>query len=207
MDVLDARLHDTRSGAASFRLSNRLYRMSWGMVWICLAAWTPPQLRAWRRLLLRAFGARVASTANVYPSARIWSPRNLVMEEYACIGPRANIYSMALIRIGAYALVSQGAHLCAGTHDIDDPAFQLKTRPIVIGPRAWIAAEAFVGPGVTVEQGAVLGARGCAFRNLSAWTVYSGNPAKVLRQRRETADNEHIDEALRREADIHTGRS
>lgn len=135
-------------------------------------------------MLLRLFGARVAATANVYGSARIWSPANLVLDDHAAIGPGAIVYSMARITIGAHAVISQRAHLCAGTHDIEDAAFQLHARPIAIGARAWIAAEAFVGPGVTVGTGAVLGARGCAMRDLAAWTVYGGNPASVIRSRR-----------------------
>lgn len=171
-------------GGASFTMRNRVYRAVWAVTWAVLASWTPPQLRGWRRWLLTRFGARMAPTANVYGSARIWSPANLVVMDYAAIGPRAIVYSMAPIRIEAYAIVSQGAHLCAGTHDIEDPNFQLMARPIVIGERAWIAAEAFVGPGVTIGAGAVLGARACAMRDVAEWTICSGNPAKVLRERR-----------------------
>jgi len=171
-------------GGASFSLRNRLYRLAFNVTWTLLAAWTPPPLRGWRRGILRRFGAKLSPTANIYGSARIWSPENLVMEDYASIGPRAVIYSMAPIRIGAYSIVSQGAHLCAGTHLIEDSGFQLSARPIVIGKRAWVAAEAFVGPGVTIGDGAVLGARGCAMRDLEPWTVYSGNPATALKARR-----------------------
>ena len=141
-------------------------------------------MHGWRRRLLRLFGARIAATANIYPTARIWSPRNLEIGEFSCIGPDVTIYSMAKITLAPYSLASQGAHLCAGTHDIEDVHFQLQARPIVIGFRAWIAAEAFVGPGVTVGEGAVLGARGCAFRDLDPWTVYAGNPAQVIKLRR-----------------------
>ncbi len=87
---------------------------------------------------------------------------------------------MAPISVGARTIISQRAHLCAGTHDHRDPAFQLYARPIRIDQDAWIAAEAFIGPGVTVGEGAVLGARGCAFADLDPWTVYSGNPAVSL---------------------------
>lgn len=182
MSILNA---DQRAdaGAPSFTLGNRLYRSVWSLCWWLLAAWTPPPLHAWRRMLLRAFGAKLAGTSKVYGSARIWSPANLEMGEHACIGPRVTAYSMARIVLGEHALASQGAHLCAGTHDIEDPSFQLRARPIVIGAHAWIAAEAFVGPGVTVGEGAVLGARGCSFRDLAAWTVYAGNPARPIKPR------------------------
>ena len=183
-DLLDAQGTRPWEGGPSFSLANRLHRALWIITWRLLASWTPPPLRGWRRFLLRLFGARVAPTANIYGSARIWFPANLEMDEYATIGPGANVYTMATIRLGAHVVISQGAHLCAGTHDVDDPNFQLRARPIEVGERAWIAAEAFVGPGVTVGEGAVLGAHACAMRDLKPWTIYSGNPAQPLRERR-----------------------
>jgi putative colanic acid biosynthesis acetyltransferase WcaF len=130
------------------------------------------------------FGANIANTAHIYGSARIWYPPNLEMAKHSCLGRRVNCYCMAKITMCAYALASQGAHLCAGTHDIDDPDFQLQAEPISIGSRAWIAADAFVGPWVVVGEGAVLGARGVAFKDLEPWTVYVGNPVRPIRKRR-----------------------
>ena len=166
---------------------NRVVRAVWSLTWALLAAWTPAPLHRWRILLLRLFGADVDWTASVYGSARIWYPRNLRIAARGCLGRRAICYSMAPITIGRDAVVSQGVHLCAGAHDVDHEDFPLRIRPIVIGERAWVAAEAFVGPGVTVGEGAVLGARGCAFRDLEPWTIYRGNPAEVVRKRRSEA--------------------
>ena len=189
LGILGAGSGGTWEGGPSFSLRNRLYRLAFALAWALLARWTPPPLYGWRRLILTLFGARLSPTARVYGSAHIWSPRNLVMADYALIGPEAKIYSMATITIGAYAIVSQRAHLCAGSHDVDDFHFQLRARPIRIGFRAWIAAEAFVGPGVTVGQGAVLSARGCAFRDLAEWTIFTGNPAVPFRERRVRFDD------------------
>jgi putative colanic acid biosynthesis acetyltransferase WcaF len=94
------------------------------------------------------------------------------------------VYNVAKVTLWDYAIVSQGANLCTAGHDIEDRHFQTVARPISIGRRAWVAGEAFVGPGVIVGEGAVLGARGCAFRDLDPWTVYVGNPARALKPRR-----------------------
>jgi putative colanic acid biosynthesis acetyltransferase WcaF len=155
----------------------------WVVSWTLLASWTPKSLFGWRRLLLRAFGASMTVTSRVYGSARIWWPGNLVMEKETVIGPRVLVYSMGPIRIGAHTIVSQDAHLCAGTHDHEHPAFQLSARPIVIGRRCWIAAEAFVAPGAILGDGVVLAARGVAFGTLEPWTVYRGNPAHAYKPR------------------------
>lgn len=184
---LDAGESNSVTGGASFSLANRMIRAAWTVVWLLLAAWTPPPLHGWRRFLLRCFGARIAGTARVYGSTRIWLPSNLTMGEHAIMGPRTICYSQDRIVLEDYANVAQGNHLCAGTHDIDDPRFQLRTRPIRICSHAWLAADTFVGPGVTVGEGAVLGGRGVTFRDLEPWTVYSGNPAREIKKRKRFA--------------------
>lgn len=186
---LDASKTKPFEGGPSFPFRHRLLRAVWNVTWLLLASWTPPQLKRWRTLLLRAFGAKVHPSANVYASARIWYPPNLAMGPRASLGPGAICYCMDRIEIGARAVISQRAHLCGGTHDIDEVNFQLRVKPIFVGADAWIAAEAFVGPGVTIGEGAVLGARGVTVKNLEPWTVYAGNPARAIRERRRSLGN------------------
>lgn len=173
-----------RTGGATYPLSHRLERLAWAVVWGLLGSWTPAPLRRWRLFLVRLFGGRIAPTANIYGGVRVWLPRNLTMEDNACLGPGVDCYCMDQTTLGAGALVSQDAFLCGGTHDVDDPRFPLRTGPIVIGAGAWVAARAMVGPGVTVGEGAVLGGGSVTFRDLEPWTVYTGNPAQPLRRRR-----------------------
>jgi putative colanic acid biosynthesis acetyltransferase WcaF len=183
MSVLDASKTRSLEGGPSFSLRHRAFRALWGMTWLLLASWTPPPFHPWRRFLLRLFGAKVSQNAFIRGSAKVWYPPNLTMRKFASLGPQVICYNMARIQLQERAIVSQGVHLCSGTHDIDDPNFQLVTNGIIIGPDAWVAAEAFVGPGVIVGEGAVLGARAVAFSNLDAWGIYVGNPAIRLRTR------------------------
>lgn len=183
-EPLDGARTDSLHGGPSFSLGNRVERVLFGIVWRVTGWIIPPPLGwGWRRLLLRLFGAQLGEGARVYPSARIWLPRNLVMEPWSTIGPGVQCYNQARITLGNGVIVSQRAFLCSGDHDHRDPAHQLVTRPIRIEAKAWIAAEAFVGPGVTVGQGAVLGARGCATRDIPAGTVWAGNPAVQVGER------------------------
>jgi|UPI000481D15F putative colanic acid biosynthesis acetyltransferase WcaF len=183
LQPLDAARVNPLEGGPSFSLGNRMLRAAWNLSWALLASWTPPQMRFWRRFLLKLFGAKLGESSDVRGSARVWYPPHLHLADRALLAERVICYNMAPISLGRAALVSQGAHLCAGTHDISSATFQLTARPIVIGAQAWIAAEAFVGPGVEVGEGAVLGARGVAFRSLDPWMVYGGNPAKAIKRR------------------------
>jgi putative colanic acid biosynthesis acetyltransferase WcaF len=106
------------------------------------------------------------------------------MGDYSVLGWRVDCYSQGRIILEEYANVAQYVHLVTGSHDIDDPNFQLYTKPIRICKGAWIASGAFVGPGVVVGEGAVLGGRGVTFRDLEPWTVYVGNPARATKHRR-----------------------
>ena len=180
-DLLDA--SKVGIGGPSFSLRNRAMRAIFAFVWLLCAHWTPPPLHTWLVLLLRLFGSRIGRNVRIYGSTRVWYPPHLVIGDRSLIGPHVNLYNQGEITIGSDVVVSQGAVICASTHDTADPNFQLILRPIKIGDNAWVAAEAFVGPGVTVGEGAVLGARAVAVRELEPWRIFSGNPAVDLRPR------------------------
>lgn len=182
-DLIEPSRFGTKGRVRYFTWSHIAYRLVWNTTWLLLASWTPPQLHAWRRFLLNLFGAKIAKGARVYGSARIWYPRNLTMEPHSLLGWKVNCYCMAPIHIEAHGEVAQFSHVVSGTHDYNSPDFPIVMKPVRIGAHAWIAANAFVGPGVTVGEGAVLGACGVAFRNLAPWTVYAGNPATEVKKR------------------------
>ena len=165
-------------------LANRLGRVIWGVVWAILFRPTPNLLHAWRRFLLRLFGARIGKGAHPYPRCRIWAPWNLTMGPHSCLANYVDCYCVAPIELGAFVTVSQYSHLCAATHDYQDPEFRLVPGTIRIGERAWIAAGAFVGPGVDIGEGAVCGARAVVLADVAPWTVWAGNPAKMIKERR-----------------------
>ena len=163
---------------------NKARRLLWMMTWAVLARPFPKSMLAgWKRMLLRLFGAKIAPTAIVYATAKVFEPWNLVMDDYACLADGVDCYNAAPIHIGVNATVSQRAYLCTASHDISDPHHRQIQRPITICDRAWVCAEAYVGPGVTIGEGAVVGARGCAYKDVEPWMVVGGNPAKVIKQR------------------------
>lgn len=110
-------------------------------------------------------------------------PWNLVMEDYSCLASGVDCYNAAKITIKAYAIVSQRSYLCTASHNISSSRHEQIEKPIVIEEMAWVAAEAFVGPGVTIGEGAVVGARGVVFKNIEPWTVVGGNPAIFIKNR------------------------
>ena len=175
--------NNTPLKGASFSLDNRLARFAWQLVWSLLFRPTPPPMHAWRSWLLRRFGAHIGAGCHIYSDARIWAPWHLYMAPNACLGPGVICYSMTSIHLGERVVVSQGAHLCTGSHDYTSTSFPLYAKPIRIGADAWICTEAFIGPGVQIGQGAVIGARAVVVKSQPAWMVCAGNPARPLKPR------------------------
>jgi putative colanic acid biosynthesis acetyltransferase WcaF len=105
------------------------------------------------------------------------------MDDYAAVANGALLYTQGKITIGKHAVISQGAHLCAGTHDYNLPNFPLYTKPIIVGEYAWVAAEAFIHPGITIGEGCVIGARAVVTKDMPSWMVCSGHPCKPIKPR------------------------
>ena len=166
-------------------IKNRALRLLWNIIYYLLfRPLVGPLFYKWRVFLLRTFGAKIGSHCKIRSSVKIWAPWNLVLGDYVALGPNCNIYSVDKITIGTKVAISQGAYLCTASHDICKRGNPLITAPINIDSFAWVAADAFVGMGVTIGQGAVVGARACVFKDVAPWTVVGGNPAKFIKERK-----------------------
>lgn len=161
----------------------QLRRVLWA---ICfpLFRFSPRPLFGWRRALLRLFGARVGRNVNIYSSAVIYMPWNLEIGDWSAIGEGSLVYNLGPVSIGRHVTISQRAHLCAGTHDYTDVTMPLLKPPIRISDQVWICADAFVGPAVVVGEGAVVGARAVAVRDVAPWAIVAGNPARQVKTRK-----------------------
>jgi putative colanic acid biosynthesis acetyltransferase WcaF len=169
-----------------FSARDHLERLSWRIVQGTLFRWSPRPWHGFRARLLKLFGADIPEPSRVvvFPTARVVFPSKLSLAERAMVGPGVNLYNLAPISLRRGANISQNCHLCAGTHDYGRWSMPLVARPIVIGENAWVAADAFVGPGVGVGELCVVGARSVVVKDLPPRTVCAGNPCRVVKDRK-----------------------
>ncbi|MCM1981606.1 WcaF family extracellular polysaccharide biosynthesis acetyltransferase [Lyngbya confervoides] len=147
--------------------------------------WIP--FSAFKVWVLRRFGARIGRGVRIKPGVQVKFPWRLQVGDYSWLGENCWLDSNDNIAIGEHVCISQGVYLCTGNHDWSDPNFALRCAPITIGRSSWIGAQARVGPGVTVGEGAVLTLGGVATRSLNPHTIYAGNPAVPIKTRKITA--------------------
>tara|TARA_X000001036_G_scaffold86407_3_gene78454 strand:- start:4213 stop:4755 length:543 start_codon:yes stop_codon:yes gene_type:complete len=166
-----------------YSLQEKVWRLLWAIVQATFFRYSFHTWNGWRIFLLNSYGAKIDSTCVIRRTIKVECPWNLTVERNSCLGDGVIVYCLGKVSIGEHVSISQHAHICAGTHDFNSKDMPLLRQPITIENDVWIAADAFVGPNVTIGEGAILGARGVAMRDLDPWTIYSGNPAVIRRTR------------------------
>jgi putative colanic acid biosynthesis acetyltransferase WcaF len=168
---------ETRFGSPWTR-REKVRMIVWEYSWALFCSWTPKPFNPWRLFWLRLFGAKILGYPFVHQRARIQIPWNLTLHDRASLGDRTNAYTLGEIEIHEAATVGQEAYLCTGTHKFDDPNFSLQTAKITIGAKAFVGARAFIMPGITIGDGAIIGACSVVTKDVSAGLTVAGNPAR-----------------------------
>lgn len=175
----------------------KLKRAIWNIVYLALFRPFPTSLfRFWRLALLRLFGAKIEKGADVYSSAKIWAPWNLIMKKGSCLGPNVICYNQAKVILEEKATVSQYSYLCTAGHDttkLNTAENGLIIAPIVLHKGAWVGTRAFINMGVEIGENAIVGATASVYKDVEPWTVVGGNPAKVLKKRVIIDEKRHLD--------------
>ncbi|MBV1882517.1 MAG: putative colanic acid biosynthesis acetyltransferase [Pseudomonadales bacterium] len=168
---------------SNFRGRSVLVVQLWWFVEATLFGLSPQFLYGWRRFLLRLFGAKIGANVIIRPSVKITYPWKLSIGKNSWIGDNVDLYTLGEISIGENAVVSQRSYLCTGSHDYKSLAFDIYAKPIIIENEAWVSADVYIAPGVTVGAGTVIGARSSVFKSTAKGVVCVGSPAVSIKSR------------------------
>jgi len=176
-------IQDGREAPHPFSRQERLLRLLWKASQTVFVRCAPYPSSAVHRMLLRVFGARIGNGTVLSRTVSVEFPWLLEIDELCVVGPRVRLYNLGSISIGKHTVISQGAHLCAGTHDYEDVRMPLLRTPISVGKGVWLCAECFVGPSVHIGDHAVVGARSVITKDVPVGAVVAGSPARQVKQR------------------------
>ncbi|TDH20825.1 colanic acid biosynthesis acetyltransferase WcaF [Segetibacter sp. 3557_3] len=149
----------------------------WWIIQAVLVNTTPQFMYGWRRFVFRSFGAKIGKSVMIRSSVQMQFPWKVVVGDYSWLGDGVVLYSLGNIEIGKHVVISQNCYVCAGSHDYTRPDFPINKNPIVIEDQCWLAADVFVGPGVTIGLGTVVKSRSSVLKDLSGGKIYGGVPA------------------------------
>lgn len=182
-EYVDSRASSTDRYKSPYSFKAKVARVLWGGVQGTIFRYSFHNWYRFRQFLLSLFGAKVHPTVRIRRTVHVETPWNLTIGADSSVGDNAILYCLGPVTIGERVMISQNAHICAGSHDYLLRALPLLRPPIIIEDEVWIAADAFVGPAVRVGEGAILGARGCTMSDLEPWSIYAGNPALLIKPR------------------------
>lgn len=165
-------------------LRNKLARAAWlAFSAIFFRPFGGPLFRYYRSFVLRLWGANVGERCAIAAGVRIWAPWNLRIGNYVAVANGVELYDVAPISLGDHITISQDAYICTASHDISSRLKPLIMRSISISSYAWVCARSIVLPGMTIGEGAVVGAGAVVTKDVAPWTVVGGNPARVIGRR------------------------
>lgn len=162
----------------------KIKRLKWLLAWRLLIKPLPYFFgKKWRIWLTTKFGLKHNGAISIYPNVQIWAPWNVEMGRFVAIDSEVNLYSADKIKIGTKVAISREAFICTASHDINYANRPLTTAPITICDGVWLGARATVLPGITIGEGAIVAANAVVTKDVPAWAVVAGNPAKIIKYR------------------------
>jgi putative colanic acid biosynthesis acetyltransferase WcaF len=164
-------------------LKNKLGRLIWGWVWILFFRPSPRIAFAWRRSVLRLFGAKLASDARIYPDVKVYAPWNLEMRRGSVLGDGVNCYNVDKVLFEEDSNVTHYTFICTAGHNLDSPTRDLVTAPIRFGVGCWVFAHAIILPGIEIGRGGVVASGSVVTKNVSEYQIVGGNPAVPIKAR------------------------
>jgi putative colanic acid biosynthesis acetyltransferase WcaF len=166
-----------------FRGRSKIIVQLWWMVQATFFRISPQFMYEWRNFLLRLFGAKIGKGVKIRPTSKITYPWNLSVGDHSWIGDDCTIYNLGRIQIGSNVALAHKVYLCTGMHDYTDILFRIYAKEIIINDEVWLPNDVFVGPGVTIGRGTVVGARSTVLQDLPEAMICYGNPAKPIKPR------------------------
>ncbi|MGZ0706750.1 putative colanic acid biosynthesis acetyltransferase [Coraliomargarita sp. W4R53] len=174
---------DLRQSVTPWSRQTKICRGIWQYIVKPVYRLIPGKKSSLRIGILRMMGAQIGKECYIQQRVDILVPWNLILDDCVVLAHDTCVLNFTTVTIRSMTVISQGVHLCTGSHDYTHPHFPLIYKPIEIGAESWVASGAFVAPGVTLGRGCVIGANAVVTHDMPAWKVCAGNPCKVIKDR------------------------
>lgn len=185
MDIEEfrAKMAQREPAAPGTELAAMMNRLSEEAIRLCMVLntrYTTPTERA--QLMSKITGREVPESFRIFPPFTTDCGKNIVLGERVFINSGCRFQDQGGITIGDDAFIGHNVVLATLNHDLD-PYHRATTipRPIVIGPRVWVGANATILPGVTIGDGSIVAAGAVVTRDVAPNIIVGGVPAEKIR--------------------------
>ncbi len=130
------------------------------------------------------FGVQIGPRSIINMGARMYNPTNITIGEDCVIGEKIVLDGREKLVIGSHVDIASEVMIYNSEHDINDPSFAATSSPVIIEDYVFIGPRAIILPGVTIKKGAVVGAGAVVTKDVDAFSIVGGVPAKVIGERK-----------------------
>jgi acetyltransferase-like isoleucine patch superfamily enzyme len=141
-----------------------------------------------KRFFLRCVGAKVGNNVVFYPGVWIAPGRNLVLGDNVDLALDVLITTSGGVEIGERTLIGYRTQIISGNHKVPSQGGRIfgsghEYAKVKIGSDCWIGANCIIMPGVSVGEGAVVAGGSVVTKDVDAFTIVAGVPAKLIKKR------------------------
>lgn len=136
--------------------------------------------RRFRMTYYKLSGIKVGKDVSICRNTELLATEKLAIGNGVNIGWRCTIDARGGIEIGDNVVIASDSIVLTADHDVNDTDFTARYRSITIKDRAWICTRSTVLGGVTIGEGAVVAAGSLVTKDVEAYTIVGGVPAKVI---------------------------
>jgi maltose O-acetyltransferase len=137
-----------------------------------------------RRFFYRLAGVKIGSGSTLHMGARFYNPGNIVIGKDTIIGEGTVLDGRDSLIIGDHVDIASEVMIYNSQHDIHSADFHAVSAPVRIEDYVFIGPRAIILPGVTLGKGCVIGAGAVVTKNVDAFSIVGGIPAKVIGERK-----------------------
>lgn len=136
-----------------------------------------------RELLSELTGRGVDESVTLFPPFYCEFGKNLVLEPGVFLNMACRFQDTGGITIGEGSLIGHGTTIVTLNHAVDpDHRGDLLPAPVTLGRRVWVGAAATIVPGVSIGDGAIIGAGAVVTKDVAPHTIVAGVPARLIRE-------------------------
>jgi len=140
----------------------------------------PNPLRKW---YLRLFGIKLGGGTYIHRGCKFFHVGKLRVGKDSTINFGCYLDNRRGITVGNNVGIAHNTKIYTLGHDLNDPQFKTKGKPVTIGDNVFIFSNAMIMPGVTIGEGAIVLAGSVVVKDVLPWMIVGGNPAKPIRER------------------------
>ena len=146
-------------------------------------------LHSFRKIFYWLAGMKVGSGSTVHMWANFFDPGGITIGSDTIIGDHAFLDGRAPLTIGSHTDIASSVMIYNSEHNLEKDDFSAILEPVEIGDYVFMGPRVIILPGVHIGKGAVIAAGAVVTRDVPAFAIVGGVPAKEIGERKNKTPN------------------